>query len=346
MRNDSPLVACEALLLGRDRVTGVERYTSDILCNSKGPYHLIMGPESPTSKVVREAALQREWPVAQVTGNPMMAHQVGLGWYLRTRQPRLLGVHHFSLAPGVLSDGTPFSLTIHDVSAWRFPGTMSRGMRYLYRPLIERALASRLLRGIITVSHFSLEEIVTVLKVPEERIAVVYAMLTYLSRTRPVALPQVSEPFYLHVGTIEPRKNIEMLISAFRRAGLADSVLYLVGRQGWQSLGALPHNVIHLSNVRDEHLAWLYKHAVALVSTSFYEGLGLPVAEALSAGCRVFLIDIPIYREVYGGQTNSWLFRTESQLCDLLRSPPAVSAATFTMPVAESLDGAMDRFYG
>ena len=346
MKNDRPLVACEALLLGRDRITGVERYTADILCRSQGPYHLIIGSESPTSKMVREIALQREWPVAQLTGNSLVAQQIGLGWYLRTQRSRLHGVHHFSLSPGILGGGRPFTLTIHDVSAWRFPHTMSRGMRYLYRPLIERALRSSQLRGIITVSRFSQDEIGAVLNVPTQRIAVVYPTLGYLARTHPRAVPKVSEPFYLHVGTVEPRKNIELLISAFRRAGLADSVLYLVGRQGWQSLPALPPNVIHLPHVRDAELAWLYQHAVALISASDYEGAGLPPAEALTAGCRVFLRDIPVYREIYGSQANCWMFKASDELSDLIRFPPAANPGLFQFPRAKSFDEAVEDLHG
>lgn len=342
MKNDTPLVACEALLLGRDRVTGVERYTADILCNSKGPYELIVGPDSPTSKAVRESALQRGWPVTQLTGSSLAAHQIGLGWYLRTQRPRLHGVHHFSLAPGLLTDGRPFTLTIYDVGAWRFPHTMSRGMRYLYRPLIERALTSPRLRGIVTISRFSQEEIASVLNVPTERIEVVYPTLSYLTRTRPQVVPNVSQPFYLHVGTIEPRKNIEMLFAAFQRAGLPGSVLCLVGRQGWQSLGTLPSNVIHLPHVGDRELAWLYQHAVALVSASHYEGVGLPPAEALTAGCRVFLRDIPVYRELYGMQPNCWIFKTEDDLSELMRFPPGANPGTFQFPMAKSFDEAVE----
>jgi glycosyltransferase involved in cell wall biosynthesis len=112
----------------------------------------------------------------------------------------------------------------------------------------------------------------------------------------PVTLPE--RPFFLSVGSIEPRKNLHRLAEAFRSSGLAhDFELLLVGRQAW---GELPEGVSVTGAVSDGELKSLYKNAQATFVPSFYEGFGLPVAEGLALGSPVFCSDIPVFREVAG----------------------------------------------
>jgi anaerobic magnesium-protoporphyrin IX monomethyl ester cyclase len=102
----------------------------------------------------------------------------------------------------------------------------------------------------------------------------------------------------LYVGTIEPRKNLPLLIDAFaraRRQGALDHQLVCVGPYGWRSGGI--ERLIETSNVRDaitftgyvpfEDLPALYSAAEMLVYPSMYEGFGLPVVEAMACGTPV-----------------------------------------------------------
>jgi glycosyltransferase involved in cell wall biosynthesis len=113
----------------------------------------------------------------------------------------------------------------------------------------------------------------------------------------------------LHVGTVEPRKDIETLIEAHSRLPkrLAQTFpLLLAGKAGWGSGGVLELARRHSGHVRwlgyipDAELANIYESATVLVTASHYEGLGLPVLEALATGLPVLCSDIPAHRELCG----------------------------------------------
>lgn len=340
-------IATEALLLDAHRLTGIERYTLEILRAAQGPHHLIVGTQSVNSQQLIYEARQRCWEITQLNGNYFRICQLGLGWHIRSGRQKFRGIHHFSLAPGVIYHGVPFSLTVHDVSAWKHPETMSSGMKYLYKPLVERALRLPGFRGIVTVSRFSKEEIASIFNLPSGYIKVVYPPLSYIGRLAPKPIKEVPvKPFYLHVGTIEPRKNLELVISAFQAAALRDTTLYLVGRQGWQKLNGLPRNVRHLSQVDDQNLAWLYRNATALISASMYEGFGLPVAEALGVGGMAFVRDIPVYNELYAQHVNCYSFRSQDELVSLMKAPPLIRHGKFDLPLSISYDNALWDMYG
>ncbi len=138
--------------------------------------------------------------------------------------------------------------------------------------------------------------------------------------TPPPTLPLVElpeNPFVLMVGTIEPRKNHQLVLAAFEQLWQQGSPLQLVlvGASGWCSDALLQriethaekgrrlHRFIHLPDVQ---LHTLYKNAQALAFASLDEGFGLPLAEAAYLGCPVLAADIPVLREV-GGDWPSYL---------------------------------------
>jgi alpha-1,3-rhamnosyl/mannosyltransferase len=130
-------------------------------------------------------------------------------------------------------------------------------------------------------------------------------------------LPGVPAGYALSVGTLEPRKNLETLLAAWRglrrrRAapGAAGEVppLVLCGQYGWKSEG-LRRRVEeaeaegwlrHLGYVDEAALAALYRGARLFVFPSRYEGFGLPVLEAFAAGVPVVASDLPVLRELAG----------------------------------------------
>ena len=98
------------------------------------------------------------------------------------------------------------------------------------------------------------------------------------------------EPYILYLGTIEPRKNLEMLIDAFLELDLPQK-LVLAGAKGWKNSRILEKakhpKIILRTNISEEEKAALYTHADAFVYPSIYEGFGLPPLEAMSYGIPV-----------------------------------------------------------
>jgi glycosyltransferase involved in cell wall biosynthesis len=121
-------------------------------------------------------------------------------------------------------------------------------------------------------------------------------------------------PYFLMVGTIEPRKNHDLLLHIWR--SLAERTdfrarLVLVGKQGWETeqtmrelklTPELQGRVFRVSDLSPAHLKELIGGALAVLMPSFAEGYGLPVVEALSLQTPVICSDIPVFREVSQGK--------------------------------------------
>jgi glycosyltransferase involved in cell wall biosynthesis len=123
----------------------------------------------------------------------------------------------------------------------------------------------------------------------------------------------VDTPYFVVIGTIEPRKNLTLLLQAWHRwtrAGAAPRArLVIVGRRGWENESvvdllerspALAPSVIEVASLGDRGMVALLKGAMALLAPSLVEGFGLPVAEALALGVPVIASDIAAHREVAG----------------------------------------------
>src|SRR5947208_2454049 len=113
--------------------------------------------------------------------------------------------------------------------------------------------------------------------------------------------PASEGDYVLAVSTLEPRKNLQMLADAFRRAKLDHCELRLVGARGWGGVEVNGDRVRYLGFVSDEELASLYRGARCVAYVSRYEGFGLPVLEALACGAAVVAADLPPIREFVDG---------------------------------------------
>jgi glycosyltransferase involved in cell wall biosynthesis len=127
-------------------------------------------------------------------------------------------------------------------------------------------------------------------------------------------LPQWSgEPFLLCVAQHRRNKNILFLLRVFERLLRTGAVshgtrLLIVGIPGpetdaihrFLAAAGIADRVVLLNGLSDEELQWCYRSCVLLLAPSLIEGFGLPVAEALLAGCRIICSDIPAFRELGG----------------------------------------------
>jgi glycosyltransferase involved in cell wall biosynthesis len=259
-----------AAMLGRPG--GWERYTAELV-SGLGDSVDVTPAAPPTSRL---ADIAWEW-----TSLP-----------LRARQHELV---HFPAFPPTPAVRGRVVYTLHDLVWWRYPELTSRGGRLYYRRLA--ALAAGRAAHLVTVSQAVADEIAGDLGLSAGRVDVIPpGVRPWDPTTEP---EQRERPYLLTVGAVEPRKNLDRLLAAYARSGLAGRVdLLLVGRAAW---GSLPEGAEHLGAVDDRRLEQLYAGATAVVALSLYEGFGLPVAEALSAGTPVLCSDIASFREVAGG---------------------------------------------
>jgi glycosyltransferase involved in cell wall biosynthesis len=165
---------------------------------------------------------------------------------------------------------------------------------------------------VVTVSRFTRDEIVSVYGVPPERITVAPNGVDDAFRdTTPRASP-IDPPYFLAVGTLQPRKNLVTLIRAFRslRESRPDirERLVVVGQEGYQADAILEEAAdlrrrgdLVFPGYLDTHaVVGLMQHATAFAYPSVYEGFGLPPLEAMAAGSPAIASDIPVAREVLG----------------------------------------------
>ncbi|MDY3561549.1 glycosyltransferase family 4 protein [Gemmata sp. JC673] len=216
-----------------------------------------------------------------------------------------------------LNLGIPTVVSVHDLSVLAHPEW--------HPPVRIRHFACNFLPGLdfatrlIAISEFSKSEIVRHLGWPADRVSVTYmgvrpglrrvggAELTH--KLNALGLPP---GYLLHVGTVEPRKNLEMLTRAY--AALPAAVrerhpLVLVGGPGWRSEALHSHlksagraqNIRWLGYAADEHVAALYSGARALVFPTFYEGFGIPTIEMMACGGAVLASTAGAVAETAGG---------------------------------------------
>ncbi|HQR04685.1 MAG: glycosyltransferase family 4 protein [Proteobacteria bacterium] len=125
--------------------------------------------------------------------------------------------------------------------------------------------------------------------------------------------PPLAHPYFVVLGTIEPRKNHLLLLHVWRRlaANLGEKAprLVIIGQRGWECeqvvdlldrCEALRGIVSEESRCSDTALATLLRHARALLFPSFAEGFGIPLVEALALGLPVIASDLPIFHEIAG----------------------------------------------
>jgi glycosyltransferase involved in cell wall biosynthesis len=227
-----------------------------------------------------------------------------LGW------PRLAGfdlVHGPNYIVPPLAGGVGL-VTVHDLTAWRYPDLVNRFCRH-YPDHLRRAVDAG--GHVHAVSAFVGRELVDELGLPDERVHVVpngfdAGLVGDPDRGR----ARIGRPYVLAVGTIEPRKDHPTLVEAMAAVwtSLPDVELVIVGADGWGTAmldRALDRfdprrRVIRMGYVDPQTKADLLAGALAMAYPSLYEGFGLPVLEAMAAGVPVVTTNAGAIPEVAG----------------------------------------------
>lgn len=210
-----------------------------------------------------------------------------------------------------------FVATVHDLASFLHPETTTPLMRLRLRLFLPPSLRAADL--IITDSIASKSDIVRTFQVPQDKIRVIplgkserFVKIRDRSRMNAVRRRyKLPESFILNLGTIEPRKNLEVLFRAYNLlpSAIRRTVkLVVAGGFGWgfekatssvRELGIEP-DVHFVGFVPDDHLPVLYSMATVFVYPSVYEGFGLPPLEAMACGVPVIASNTSSLPEVVG----------------------------------------------
>jgi glycosyltransferase involved in cell wall biosynthesis len=199
--------------------------------------------------------------------------------------------------------------TIHDLAVRKVPWAVRPDSGAALRQRLERTLLEADL--LLTPSEAVRRELMAI-GVSGNRVRSIHHG-TGLMADAAAGPPPARTPsrYALHVGTLEPRKNVSTLLAVWRRLrarGAEPPPLVLCGGFGWKA-AALRREIaeaeregwaVHLGYVSAEELAVLYRGAELVALPSFYEGFGLPAVEALRAGAPLVASDLPVLREVAG----------------------------------------------
>ena len=193
----------------------------------------------------------------------------------------------------------PLVVTIHDLSYFYYPNEFIK--KDLYKLKDWSAESVDKAKKIIAVSKTTKKDIMHYYKTSEDKINVVYNGFEKPDSTKTEGstlskFKLTKNNNFLYVGTVQPRKNIQTLIKAFKeiRKLHNEYKLVIVGKKGWlyEDIYKLvdesdKESIIFTDYLEDDAVVELYKNAYSFVHPSFYEGFGIPILEAMSYNCPV-----------------------------------------------------------
>lgn len=207
-------------------------------------------------------------------------------------------------------------VTVHDLSMFRHPETHTPRMAHVQQTLLRNT--AKRADHIVAVSESCKSELIDVLHVPANRIHVIHNGVNTAEFDIPFDMRRQNElrqthaihgDYIIHLGTLEPRKNLARLCEAYaqlraRRDDLPK--LVIVGAVGWgadpvlKAIAALGQSVVRPGYLSRADAILLLRGARACVYPSLYEGFGLPVIEAMAARTPVITSNVSALPEVAG----------------------------------------------
>lgn len=236
-----------------------------------------------------------------------------------------------------LATTLPSIVTVHDLSFLRMPDKFPRAKRWYLSQLCHASV--RKASHVIAVSHQTAADLQQFWALDERKISVIYngvgtefvpaSPLTIEAFRRERGLPA---RFFLYLGTLEPRKNLSLLIRAFAQwrigttAANREIKLVIAGAKGWfyeqiftlvKQL-QLEQSILFPGFVPAAELPDWYRAAELFIYPSLFEGFGLPVVEAMACGVPVICSDTGSLVEVVGANALTFPAQNEGALVDRL----------------------------
>lgn len=303
------------------RPTGIFRYTAEMA------KHLLLLPEAEfplryvfffAREIHPDFLLWQDTfdTVICPTSNELLSKQL---WF-PSILPRLhLDVMHYPAFPPpyIQLFGVPTVMTFYDAGPWRYAQTQTLHGRMYFRTLLTHGM--RTSTRVVTLSEHARAEIGHFMGqcyLPKISIAPGAVRAEFGSAISDSFKQEVRARYHLDgsyclaVATVEPRKNLSTLLDAYvelkHQCAQTCPLLVIVGRKGWncgdilRHLAELQDSVLFLEHVPDQDLMALYQMSICFVFPSMYEGFGLPVLEAMAAGCPVITTTSSSLPEVAG----------------------------------------------
>jgi glycosyltransferase involved in cell wall biosynthesis len=230
--------------------------------------------------------------------------------------------HTQYIAPFWLPKNMKLVLTIHDISFNYFPQYIKKSDLFFLKTLIPRSI--RRADKIITVSESEKKNIIDFYKISPEKIDFTYNGIDFEKFSRAYSTKEKNdvskkynlpasnrsnrgepENFLFYLGTLQPRKNISVIIEALKNL---DIKLVLAGNRRAHNFDKkidetieknnLTHKIIFPGWIDEEDKPIFLQIATCFVFPSLYEGFGIPIIEAMASGTPVVCSDIPVLREI------------------------------------------------
>jgi len=280
--------------------------------DSERAFQLLLDPEAPAARVILwllVKAYLRWWAGPGATN----------GVLFNTSHT---GLDNARYAAGLRRRGARPVFVIYDLIPITHPDYCRAGERERHVARMLNAVTAA--RGIVTISRDTLEVLRGFARAAGLRMPP--AVAAPLAPSLPPATPgprPIAEPYFVILGTIEPRKNHILLLQLWRQlvahhsslvtrhSGERDALprLVVIGQRGWKCENVvellersqeLKGFVIERNDCSDVELVTYLHHAQALLFPSFVEGYGLPLVEALAQGTPVIASNLPVFREMAG----------------------------------------------
>jgi glycosyltransferase involved in cell wall biosynthesis len=309
------------------QIAGIGRYTRELvrafLCQQSNDQLVLFYADRdlPSDHWGRRdlLALQREFPQVRTVPIPLTERWLTIMWQ-RARLPlpleRWTGPVDLVHAPDFVLPpvrSAPALLTVHDLTFRVHPETAHANLRRYLDRAVPRSLrrATHLLADSLSTKR----DLERLMGVDERKITVLYpgigAQFRRVTDEAQLAFVRsrfnLPAQFLIHIGTVEPRKNLDRLMTAFEsvRRDHAGLELVLGGKPGWLSDPIVARaqqtaGVRLLGPVADADLPALYSLATACVYPSLYEGFGFPPLEALACGTPALVANTSSLPEVVG----------------------------------------------
>lgn len=304
------------LLSGRAgyRRAGIHHYISQLLGNlsygeSELRFTVFTNNRAELRSLPKERVISTSWP----THRPLA--RIGweqLAWPLSAIRHKIDLLHSMAFVTPLLGL-RPAVVTVYDLSFIHHPQRFP-ALKRIYLTSQTRRSCQKAER-VMTISESGRQDVHRYYGIPLERIDIVMPGVSQIFSPRTEEeieafrrQEQLAQRFILHVGTLQPRKNIEVLLEAFAQLRRPDLELVLVGDKGWsyqsifdrvKKLG-LDDMVRFPGYVSDAVLPLWYNAASILVFPSVYEGFGLPVIQAMACGTPVIAANTSAIPEAAG----------------------------------------------